>query len=67
MELHIECFSEGPEEAGDEFRTTVGGDVFRNTVFGKHVHNEKNGEIFGGAMNGGRNEYALFREAVYNY
>ena len=67
VELHVECFSEGLEEAGDEFRTTVRGDVFGNTVLGKHVHNEKNGEVFGGAMNGGWNEYALFREAVYNY
>src|SRR5437016_905250 len=33
MELHVECFSEGTENPGDEFRSTIGGDMFWNSVF----------------------------------
>ena len=40
MELHIKCFSERLEEAGNKFGTTVEGDMFGNTMFREHVHNK---------------------------
>ena len=52
MELHVKCFSEGAEKAGDEFRVAVGGDMFWNAVFREHVHNEQHCKVFRSAMNG---------------
>ena len=62
VELHVKCFSEGAEKAGDEFGAVVRSDMFQNAVFGEHVHNEQHGKVFGSAVNGCRNEYAgLFK------
>ena len=41
VELHVKCFPEGAEKAGDEFGAVVRSDMFRNAVFGEHVHNEQ--------------------------
>ena len=67
VELHVKCFSEGAEKAGDEFRAMVGSDMFRNAMFGEHVHNEQHCKVFGSAVNGCRNEYALLGESVNNH
>ena len=67
VELHIKCFSEGVEKVGDEFRAAVGSDMFRNTMFGEHVHNEQHCKVFGSAVNGCWNEYALLGELVSNH
>ena len=58
VELHIKCFSEGAEKAGDKFRAVVGSDMFWNAVFGEHVHNKQHCKVFGSAVDGCRNEYA---------
>ena len=52
VELHVKCFSEGVEKAGDEFRAVVRSDMFRNTMFGEHVHNEQHCKVFGSAVDG---------------
>ena len=67
VELHVKCFSEGAEKAGDEFRAMVRSDKFQNAVFGEHVHNEQHCKVFRSAVNGCRNEYALLRESVNNH
>ena len=67
VELHVKCFSEGVEKAGDKFGAAVGSDMFWNAVFGEHVHNEQHCKVFGSAVNGCRNEYALLRESVNNH
>ena len=67
VKLHIKCFSEGVEKAGDEFRAVVRSDMFQNAVFGEHVHNEQHCKVFGSALNGCQNEYALLGESVNNH
>ena len=64
VELHIKCFSEGAEKAGDKFRAVVGSDMFWNAVFGEHVHNKQHCKVFKSAVNGCWNEYALLGELV---
>ena len=66
MELHVKCFSEGAEKAGDEFRAVVRSDIFRNTMFGEHVHNEQHCKVFGSAVDGCQNEYALLGEMEFH-
>ena len=61
MESHSESFSEGAEEVGDEFRTSVGGDVGWDSVFGEHVCNEELGKLRGSDGVIGWNEYSLLR------
>ena len=65
--LHVKCFSEGAEKVGDEFRAAVGSDMFRNAVFGEHVHNKQHCKVFGSAVDGCQNEYALLGELVNNH
>ena len=67
VKLHVKCFSERSEKAGDKFGAMVGGDMFWNTVFGEHVHNEQHCKVFGSAVDGCWNEYALLGESVNNY
>ena len=67
VKLHVKCFSEGAEKAGDKFRATVGSDMFQNAVFGEHVHNEQHCKVFGSAVDGCQNEYALLGESVNNH
>ena len=67
LELHVKCFPKGVEKAGDEFGATVRSDMFQNAVFGEHVHNEWHCKVFGSAVNGCRNEYALLGESVNNH
>ena len=59
VKLHVKCFPEGVEKAGDKFGAAVGSDMFRNAVSGEHVHNEQRCKVFGSAVNGCQNEYAL--------
>ena len=40
VELHIQCFSEGSEESGDEFGAMVGGDMLGYSVFREHMSDE---------------------------
>ena len=51
-------------ETNSEPRSDV---TLRDSVFGEHVSNKYNGEVFGGAMNGCRNEDTLFGESVYDH
>ena len=67
VELHVKCFSEGVEKAGDEFGAMVRSDMFQNAVFREHVHNKQHCKVFGIAVNGCQNEYALLRELVNNH
>ena len=67
VELHIKCFSEGMEKAGDEFGVVVRGDMFQNAVFGEHVHKKQHCKVFGSAVDGCWNEYALLEESVNNH
>ena len=67
VELHVKCFSKGEEKAGDEFGAAVRSDMFQNAMFGEHVHKEQHCKVFGSAVNGCRNEYALLRELVNNH
>src|ERR1700679_439679 len=41
--------------------------MFGYSVFREHVSDEDGCKVFGGAMDGGRNEYALLGEPVDNY
>ena len=67
VELHVKCFSERTEKVGDEFGAVVRSDMFQNAVFGEHVHNEQHCKVFGSAVDGCRNEYALLGELVNNH
>ena len=67
VELHVKCFSEGVEKAGDKFGATVESGMFQNAVFGEHMHNEQHCNVFGSAVDGCRNEYALLGELVNNH
>ena len=67
VELHVKCFSKGVEKAGDKFRAAVRSDMFWNAVFGEHVHIEQHCKVFGNALNGCQNEYALLGESVNNH
>ena len=67
VKLHIKCFSEGVEKAGDKFGAVVGSDMFRNAVFGEHMHSEQHCKVFRSAVNGCWNEYALLGELVNNH
>ena len=67
VKLHVKCFPEGAEKVGDEFGATVRSDMFWNAVFGEHVHNEQHCKVFGSAVNGCWNEYALLGELVNNH
>ena len=67
VELHVKCFSEEAEKAGDEFRAMVGSGMFWNAVFGEHMHNEQHCKVFRSAVNGCWNEYALLGELVNNH
>ena len=66
MEGHSKCFSEGAEEVGDEFRTSVGGDMGWDSVLGEHVHNEELGELRGSDGVVSQNEYSLLQQVVHN-
>ena len=67
VELHVKCFSEGVEKAGDEFRATVRSDMFQNAMFGEHVHNKQHCKVFRSAVDGCWNECALLGELVNNH
>ena len=67
MELHVKCFSERAEKAGDEFWDMVRGDMFQNAVFREHMHNKQHFKVFGSAVDGCQNEYALLGESVNNH
>ena len=67
VKLHVKCFSEGTEKAGDEFGAMVGSDMFQNTMLGGHVHNEQHCKVFGSAVDVCQNEYALLGESVNNH
>ena len=67
VELHVKCFSKGAEKAGDEFGAMVRSDMFWNAVFGEQVHNEQHCKVFGSAVDGCQNEYALLGESVVNH
>ena len=67
VKLHVKCFSEGAEKAGDKFGATVRSDMFRNAVLGEHVHNEQHCKVFGSAVDDCWNEYALLGESVNNH
>ena len=41
--------------------------MFQNTVLGEHVHNEQHCKVFGSAVDGCWNEYALLGESVNNH
>src|SRR5882724_6870497 len=41
VKLHVQRSSEGPEEVGYEFCTTIGGDMARDTVLGEDMENEE--------------------------
>ena len=49
---------------GDEFRAAVGCDMTWDAMFGEDVENEQFGESCCGKFVVGRDEYALFCEAV---
>jgi hypothetical protein len=66
MQSHVQSFSEGPEESGDKFGATIGGNMGGYSVLGENVHDKEFCKVFRGASGGGRNEYRLLREAVYN-
>ena len=66
VKLHIECGSEGMEEAGDELGVSIGGDVGRDPVLGEDVDEEQLGELWRCDSVGGRNEDALFRETIHH-
>ena len=61
--------SKGPRNLSESLwdGRVVQKNVFQNTVFGEHVHNEQHCKVFGSAVNGCRNEYALLRESVNNH
>ena len=52
VELHVKCFSEEAEKAGDKFRAVVRGDMFWNTMFEEHMHNEQHFKVFRSAVDG---------------
>ena len=41
VKLHVKCFSEGVEKAGDKFGAEVGGDMFWNAMLVEHMHNKQ--------------------------
>lgn len=41
VELHIESGSEGAEESGNEFGTSIGGDMIRNSMLREYVKYEE--------------------------
>ena len=67
VELHVKCFSEGAEKAGDKFGAMVRSDMFRNTMFGEHMHKKQHCKVFRSAVDGCWNEYALLGELVKNH
>ena len=67
VELHVKCFSEGVEKAGDKFGAAIRSDMFQNAVLGEHVHNEQHCKVFRSAVDGCQNEYALLGESVNNH
>ena len=67
VELHVKCFSKGAEKAGDEFGAVVGSDMFWKAMFVEHMHNEQHCKVFGSAVDGCWNEYALLGELVNNH
>ena len=45
----------------------VRGDMFWNAVLGEHMHNEQHCKVFGSAVDGCQNEYALLGESFNNH
>jgi hypothetical protein len=66
MEFHVENYSKGPEEMGNEFRTTIGGNMRRNSVLGEYVEDKEFRKFEGGNSIVGGNEYRLLGKSVYN-
>ena len=64
MESHVQCSSEGSEEAGHELRAPVGGDVRGDSVLGEDVNEEELGEFLGSDGVVTWDENALLRGAV---
>ena len=64
VEFHVEEFSEGSEEGGDELRTPIGGDMLRNAVFGENVNKEKVGQIRRGDVLVARDKDTLLRGSI---
>ena len=67
VELHVKCFSKGAEKVGDKFGAMVRSDIFLNAVIGEHMHNKQHCKVFGSAVDGCQNEYALLGELVNNH
>ena len=47
MEFHVQGqgFTQGPEEVGDELRSSIGGDMGRNSMLGKYMEDKELGEL----------------------
>ena len=67
MYTHVQSFSEGSEEAGDELRTPITSDVVRNSVLGEDMGNEMPSQLFRRAGDISRNENSLLGETVDYY
>jgi hypothetical protein len=66
MEFHVENYSEGPEEMGNEFRTMIRGNMRRNSMLGEYVEDKEFRKFEGGNSIVGGDEYRLLGELVYN-
>jgi hypothetical protein len=66
MEFHVKNYSEGLEEMGNEFWTTIGGNMRRNSMLGEYVEDKEFRKFEGGNSIVGGDEYCLLGESVYN-
>jgi hypothetical protein len=66
MEFHVQDYSEGPEEMGNEFRTTIRGNMRRNSVLGEYMEDKEFRKFEGGNSIVGGDEYRLLGKSVYN-
>ena len=56
VEFHVQGFTQGLKEVGDELQTSIGGDVRWNSMFWEHMEDKKLSELSGGDCVVSRNE-----------
>ena len=45
MECHVQGFTQGPEEVGDELQTSIGGDMRWNSMIGEYMKDKEMGKL----------------------
>ena len=64
MKFHVQGFTQGPEEVGDELQTSIGGDVGWNSVLRVHMEDKELGKLSGGDSIISWNEDWLFGKSI---